>query len=77
METRGNSIGFNRGRGGRQYENAYRNDRFKNENDGQNRDINQRDNTGNFRNRGQSRGSLKVILEVKVEAEVDLIKVPM
>ena len=37
--------GFNRGRGGRQYENAYRNDRFKSENDGQNRDINQRDNT--------------------------------
>ena len=28
--------GFNRGRGGRQYENAYRNDRFKSENDGQN-----------------------------------------
>ena len=43
--------GFNRGRGGRQYENAYRNDKFKNENDGQSRDINQRDNAGNFRNR--------------------------
>ena len=69
--------GFNRGRGGRQYENAYRNDRFKNENDGQNRDINQRDNTGNFRNRGQGIGRFKVILEVKVEAEVDLTKVPM
>ena len=51
--------GFNRGRGGRQYENAHRNDRFKNENDGQNRDINQRNNTGNFRNRGQSRGQFK------------------
>ena len=51
--------GFNRGRGGRQYENAYRNDRFKNENNGQNRDINQRDNTGNFRNRGQGRGRFK------------------
>ena len=51
--------GFNRGRGGRQYENAYRNDRFKSENDGQNRDINQRDNTGNFRNRGQGRGRFK------------------
>ena len=51
--------GFNRGRGGRQYENAYRNDRFKNENDGQSRDINQRDNAGNFRNRGQGRGRLK------------------
>ena len=51
--------GFNRGRGGRQYENAHRNGRFKNENDGQNRDINQRDNTGNFRNRGQGRGRFK------------------
>ena len=51
--------GFNRGRGGRQYENAYRNDRFNNENDGQNRDVNQRDNTGNFRNRGQGRGRFK------------------
>ena len=51
--------GFNRGRGGRQYENAHRNDRFKTENDGQNRDINQRDNTGNFRNRGQGRERFK------------------
>ena len=51
--------GFNRGSGGRQYENAYKNDRFKNENDGQSRDINQRDNAGNFRNRGQGRGRFK------------------
>ena len=51
--------GFNRGRGGRQYENAYRNDRFKNENDGQSKDVNQRDNAGNFRNRGQGRGRFK------------------
>ena len=51
--------GFNRGRGGRQYENAYKNDRFKNENEGQSRDINQRDNAGNFRNRGQGRGRFK------------------
>ena len=51
--------GFNRGRRGRQYENAHRKDRFKNENDGQNRDINQRYNTGNFRNRGQGRGRFK------------------
>ena len=51
--------GFNRGRGGRQYENAYRNDRFKNENDGQSRDTSQRDNAGNFRNRGQGRGRFK------------------
>ena len=51
--------GFNRGRGGRQYENAYRNDRIKKENDGQSRNINQRDNAGNFRNRGQGRGRFK------------------
>ena len=51
--------GFNRGRGGRQYENAYRNDRFKNENDGLSKDINQRENTGNFRNRGKGRGRFK------------------
>ena len=51
--------GFNRGRGGKQYENAYRNDRFKNENDGQSRDTSQRDNAGNSRNRGQGRGRFK------------------
>ena len=51
--------GFNRGRGGKQYDNAYRNDRFKNENDGQCRDTSQRDNAGNFRNRGQGRGRFK------------------
>ena len=51
--------GFNRGRGHKQYENAYRNDRFKNENDGQSRDTSQRDNSGNFRNRGQGRGRFK------------------
>ena len=51
--------GFNRGRGGKQYENAYRSDRFKNEKDGQSRDTSQRDNAGNFRNRGQGRGRFK------------------
>ena len=51
--------GFNRGRGGKQYDNAYRNDRFKNENDGQSRDTSQRDNAGNFRNKGQGRGRFK------------------
>ena len=51
--------GFNRGRGGKQYEDAYRSDRFKNENDGQSRDTSQRDNAGNFRNRGQGRGRFK------------------
>ena len=69
--------GFNRGRRGKQYDNAYRNDRFKNENDGQSRDTSQRDNAGNFRNRGQGRGRYKVILEAKVETEEDLIRVPM
>ena len=51
--------GFNRGRGGKQYEDAYRSDRFKNENGGQSRDTSQRDNAGNFRNRGQGRGRFK------------------
>ena len=51
--------GINRGRGGKQYDNAYHNDRFKNENDGQSRDTSQRDNAGNFRNRGQGRGRFK------------------
>ena len=51
--------GFNRGRGGKQYEDAYRSDRFKNENGGQSRDTSQRDNVGNFRNRGQGRGRFK------------------
>ena len=51
--------GFNRGREGKQYENAYRSDRFKNENDGQSRDTSQRDTAGNFRNRGQGRGRFK------------------
>ena len=51
--------GFDRGRGGKQYDNAYRNDRFKNENDGQSRDTSQRDNAGNFKNRGQGRGRFK------------------
>ena len=69
--------GFNRGRGGKQYDNAYRSDRFKNENDGQSRDTSQRDNAGNFRNRGKVEEDLKVILEAKVEAEEDLIRVPM
>ena len=43
--------GFNRGRGGRQYNNVQRNDRFKNcDNNGdQNGDNGQRNNNGNFR----------------------------
>ena len=47
--------GFSRGRGGRQFDNVQRNDRFKNnENNGnQDGDTSQRSNTGNFRGRGQ------------------------
>ena len=53
--------GFNRGRGGRQFDNVQRNDRFKNsENNGnQNGDTSQRNNTGNFRGRGQGRGNFR------------------
>ena len=69
--------GFNRGRGGRQYENAYRNDRFKNENDGQSRDINQRDNAGNFRNRGQGRGRFKSNFRGKGRGRGGFDKIPM
>ena len=53
--------GFNRGRGGRQFDNVQRNERFKNsENNGnQNGDNSQRNNTGNFRSRGQGRGNFR------------------
>ena len=53
--------GFNRGRGGRQFDNVQRNDRFKNsgDDDGQSRDNGQRSSNGNFRNRGQGRGTLR------------------
>ena len=53
--------GFNRGRGGRQFDNVQRNERFKNsENNGnQNGDNSQRNNTGNFRNRGQGGGNFR------------------
>ena len=53
--------GFNRGRGGRQFDNVQRNDRFKNSesNGNQNRDTSQRNNTGNFRSRGQGRGNFR------------------
>ena len=46
--------GFNRGRGGRQFDNAQRNDRFKgSENNGsQNGDNGKRNSNGNFRSRG-------------------------
>ena len=51
--------GFNRSRGGKQYENSQRNDRFRSENNGQDRKNDQRGNAGNFRNRGQGRGRFK------------------
>ena len=53
--------GFNRGRGHRQFDNAQRNDRFKNSesNSNQDRDNDQRNNTGNFRGRGQGRGNFR------------------
>ena len=53
--------GFNRGRGGRQFDNAQRNDRCKgSENNGsQNGDNGQRNNNGNFRSRGQGRGNFR------------------
>ena len=53
--------GFNRGRSGRQFDNAQRNDRFKNSesNSNQDRDNDQRNNTGNFRGRGQDRGTFR------------------
>ena len=53
--------GFNRGRGGRQFDNAQRNDRFKNSesNSNQDRDNGQRNNTVNFRGRGQGRGNFR------------------
>ena len=53
--------GFNRGRGGRQFDNAQKNDRFKgSENNGsQNGDNGQRNSNGNFRSRGQGRGNFR------------------
>ena len=53
--------GFNRGRSGRQFDNVQRNDRFKNSesNSNQDRDNGQRNNTVNFRGRGQDRGNFR------------------
>ena len=69
--------GFNRGRGGRQYENAYRNDRFKNENDGKIETSIREIILEISEIEDKVEEDLRVILEVKVEAEVDLTKVPM
>ena len=53
--------GFNRDRGGRQFDNVQRNDRFKNSknNGNQNGDTSKRNNTGNFRGRGQGRRNFR------------------
>ena len=53
--------GFNRGRGGRQFDNAQRNDRFRNSdsNGSQNGDNSQRNGNGTFRNRGQGRENFR------------------
>ena len=71
--------GFNRGRGSRQFDNAQRNDKFRNSdsNGSQNGDNSQRNGNGNFRNRGQGRENFRGNCMVKVEEEVDLTKVQM
>ena len=53
--------GFNRGRSGRQFDNVQRNDRFRNSesNSNQDRDNDQRNNTVNFRGKGQDRGNFR------------------
>ena len=53
--------GFNRGRGGRQFDNAQQSDRFKNsENNGsQYGNNNQRNGNGTFSNRGQGKGNFR------------------
>ena len=68
--------GFNKGRGGRQSDNAQQSERFKNsENNGsQYGNNNQRSGNGTFRNRGQAKEILEVPCVVKVEDAVGLIK---
>ena len=53
--------GFNRGRGGRQFDNMQPNDRSKNNdsNGGQNGNTGQRNGNGTFRNRGQGQGDFR------------------
>ena len=59
--------GFNRGREGRQFDNAQRNDRFKGSesNGSQNGNNSQRNNNGNFGSRGQCRGIFRGNLQGK------------
>ena len=65
--------GFSRGRGGRQFDNAQRNDRFKNSesNSNQDRDNGQRNNAVNFRGRGQGRGNFKGNMRGKGRGKFD------
>ena len=53
--------GYNRGRGGRQFDNAQKIDRFESSdnNGSQNGDNGQRNSNGNFRSRGQGRGKFR------------------
>ena len=59
--------GFNRGRGGRQSDNAWQSDRFKNteSNGSQYGNNNQRNGNGTFRNRGQGKGNFRGTLHGK------------
>ena len=59
--------GFNRGRGGRQFDNMQQNDRFKNSdsNGSQNGNNGQRDGNGTFRNKGQGKENFRGALHGK------------
>ena len=69
--------GFNRGRGGRPFDNRQQNDGFKNSysNGNQNGNNSQRNGIGTFRNREQGKENFIGSFHGKVEDEIDLIKV--
>ena len=71
--------GFNRGRGGRQFDNVQRDDRFKgSENNGsQNGDNGQRNSNEILEVEDKVEVILGAVCKVKVEEEVGLIKVQM
>ena len=71
--------GFNRGRGGIQFDNMQRNVRSKNNdsNGGQNGKNGQRNGNGNFRNEDKVKEMIEVPSVVEVEDEVGSIKVQM
>ena len=71
--------GFNRGKGGRQFDNAQRNDRFRysDSNGSQNRDNSQRMVMVILEIEDKAQKILEVTCVVKVEEEVDLTKVQM